>query len=546
MSLEQSSNSVYGNDSIPEISEPPHLASAPDKDHTELYSSGSSIDLSSGQSEAEANKSSNESDRSHLAKTESIKSLWSTSDASWGNFSAHDEKSHKDEKHDEGHNSENCKICHDPKIIPNDVSPFAYDGRSVRYNVERGVEYRTPLILGSRKAVGNKGECGYHASHFIFDPASGTLAAGYDVDNGWVKLPNFSLITGIGNSANLDASFISGSHNKIKLENLSKLDANTDEYCLIPPSCAIVGGSHNTIANNSACQYSSTIVASHGITVQDSEATVVLGMKSNPGQGPFIGYNEATITRNLYSLGRSHVGPLLTSTLPVGTVFSTNGDVYIGGNLSVTGHINSESATFETVVAGTASFQNISSSNIVQNSIYVEGISGGTGQTGQTGITGITGPFVDITVTRGDGVNIVYANPAPGPIRIQLGTTASSTFESNRQLIIKDVSLEFGPGSSHNVYVWVPAGIRIEYYTNSVTGSTGPTYGMTASEGGIYILNTSGGSVTFRYVAPLIPGALPTWIIENQLVGNSRLLVSTGFRFIPANEGNRSLLLRRK
>ena len=518
MSSEHSSNSVYGTDSIPEFLESSQPINLENNDTVELYSSSSSIDVTASQTEAEASKSEDEKNKSKLARTESIKSLWSTSDASLTNTHNKNEIS-----------SDDHTTYHKSKILPNEASPFIYDGRIITYNEGRGVQYKTPLVLGSRKLAGRKGECGYHATHLVFDPTSGSLAAGCDVDNGWTKLPNFSLITGIGNTAELDASFVSGSHNKIKLEMLPVSSNKTEKYCLIPPSCSIVGGSHNTIANTSACQHTSAIIGSHGVSIKDSETTVVLGMKSAPGQHPFHGFHESTITRNLYSLGHTHIGPLLSSDLPKDTVLSANGDAYINGNLSVTGHVNSESATFETIFAATGSFQHISASNIDQYSIFVEGISGNTGITGS-----------DIVITRGDGVNIVYANPAPGDIRIKLGSGDNPTFESNRQLVVKDVSLEFGPGSSHNVYVWVPNGIRIEHYKIN-----GGSYGMTASEAGIYVINSSGGSVTLRYMAPLFPGALPTWTIENQLLGNPRLLNSTGIRFVPASDDNRYSLLRR-
>lgn len=519
MSFKQSSNSLYGNDSVNEI--PDSLISEDSNNNklNEIDSSGSSIDLSVSKSDTDIN-SLESSDSKELIETNSspeiAESLWTAS-----NVSSNDSFiNNKHKKH------ENCKSCNEPNVLPSKVSPFVYDGRSIRYNSERGVEYKTPVIFGSRKITGTEDQCGYHASHFIFDPSSGSLAAGYDIDNGWSKLPNFSLITGVGNSSDLDASFVSGSHNKIKLAALTS-GSNNDEF--VPPSCSIIGGSNNIIANNSASKSSSSIISSHGVNVHDSEATVVLGMIARENEAPFTKFKESTITRNLYSFGHSHVGPLFTHLSPADTIFSVNGDSYIEGNLSVTGHINSDSATIRTLVATNASFQNISASNVSQNSVYLEGISGNTG--------------IDITLIKGDGVNVIYANPAPGDVRIQLGTSTNPAFESNRQLLIKDASLEFGPGSSNNIYVWTPAGIRIEYYG---TGITGGIYGMTASEGGIYILNTSGGSVTFRYLNSVIPGSLPTWVIENQLIGNSRLLPSTGVRFTPTDDNNKTLLLRRQ
>lgn len=539
MSSEQASNSIYGIDSVGEFSESPIIETLITKESDALYSSGSSIELSGIQSEAEASNSVEEINQDQIAKTDSIKSLWSTPEGSHPHKYDDYEYEFKDE--DDLHNC-NCNHgdCKREHILPSNVSPFVDDGHVVRYNVERGVDYHTPFIIGSRKLVGKDNECGYHPSHLVFDPKSGTLAVGYDVSNGWAKLPNFSLITGLGNSAELDASFISGSHNKIKLEMRLRSPTDVtaskkDEYCLLPPSCAIIGGTHNSITNTSHGHYSAAIIASSGIEVEDCEETVILGMKLLHGQEPFKGHKESTFARNLYGLGKVHAGPLSSDSDD--EVLYVNGDAFINGNLGVTGNINAHSASFNTINAN----------NITQTNQYFEGISGSTG--------------VDFSLSEGDGINVIYANPVGGDIRIELGPTAGYTFESNRSITIKDVTLEFAQGSSYNVYICVPTGVRIEHYGTGIfnstmdpaltqsldlkAGGTGGMYGLTASENGTYVLNTSGGSVTFQYVSPLIVGALPTWVIQSQLVGNPRLLQSTGITFIAATNNARARLLRR-
>jgi hypothetical protein len=145
-------------------------------------------------------------------------------------------------------------------------------------------------------------------------------------------------------------------------------------------------------------------------------------------------------------------------------------------------------------------------------------------------------------IMKGDGINIVYANPINGPVYIQLGIPKDMTFEANRTITIKDVTLEFATSSAHNVYVIVPPApsppqpefpqTRIEHYDNEVLKVSSDTAAG-------YILNTSGGSVTYRYVAPLIPGALPTWVIQNQFIGNPRILP-----FPQADIPTRSKILR--
>jgi len=500
MSFEQPFNSIYGTDSNPELSESSKLEPPVIKSAHPLYSSAQpqlsgiesntpDVTLSHSQHDSESHIEEDIKDISHMIdnhnqssllyvsnhegvgynKTESFKSLWSVGDVSDG--------------HDHKH------------ILPNEASPFVFDGHVIRYNVERGIEYDTPVVFGSRKIFGEEDKSGYRPSHFIFDPKSGTLLSGYNDSNTKNGLSKFSIITGLNNLA----------------------EPNTS-------ACGIIGGVDNTIVNSHAC----AIIGSTNVTIEDCEETVALGIKLGFGDPNIKDYTESTFVRDLYALSRINAGPLYMQHRPYDAVLDVNGNAYISGNLAVTGHFDANSGTFNNVVAATGTFQSISVVNMNQNSAYV-----------QAGLTGTT----DFSVSRGDGVNIIYANSIHGNIRVQLGSGANSTFEANRALVIKDVSLEFGTGSAHNIYIWVPGNIRIEHYgLMSGTGSTG-TYGILASMGGTYVLNSSGGSVTFRYVAPLVLGAVATWVIENQLIGNPRLLTYNSVKFPLANEGIRARLL---
>lgn len=582
MSKQLVSNSEYGIDSVLDLSEScqpsesipessknnPSSASQSgsisfsgiDTQPSGVYSSGangSSIDLSGISTEAEASDYSMETPYSVSIKTDSIKSLWSASDASM--------KSSKDHS------------C----VLPNDASPFLFDGQVIRYNIRRGVDYRTPVLFGSRKLTGFDGESGYNPSHFVFDPKTGTLAAGYDVNNGWSKLPNFSLITGIGNSAALDASFISGSHNRIRLELLPGNQPNQNgPFCLIPPSCAIVGGSNNNITNTSACQYSSAIIGCHNVNVRNSEATVVLGMRGVTGDIPITGFSESTFTRNLFALGHINAGPYNNEIFPIGTVFVSSGDALIRGNLSVDKNLNinsdlniannlnvehdlnvknniqagnnidSQTVTSTNLFSQNAVFQNLTVSggiNTPTRSIYLEG----------TG--GATSTYI---ISPSDNVDIVYANSINGQINIFLGTGDNVDFPDNHAITFKDVSLEFGSGSNYNILIFAPGAgatgitgdtgttggsgasgslpllqasdVKIEYYNNGV---------LSSSSNAGYVLNTSGGAVTFDFARFTIPGSSPTWVIKDQFIGNPR---PTGLRFIPATEYAKSRLINHK
>lgn len=144
--------------------------------------------------------------------------------------------------------------------------------------------------------------------------------------------------------------------------------------------------------------------------------------------------------------------------------------------------------------------------NIRQNSIYVVGNS-----------------TRDIyhQIVRGDGVDIIYVNSVDGIIWIQLGTSNNTEFEANRIITIKDVTLETNQSTSYNVNIIVPPAqigslqTRIEYYN-------GKNLAVSSDKLTGYVLNTAGGSVTYRYVEPFMPGQSATWIIQNQFLGNIR------------------------
>jgi len=163
-------------------------------------------------------------------------------------------------------------------------------------------------------------------------------------------------------------------------------------------------------------------------------------------------------------------------------------------------------------------------------SLYLEGTGG------VTGITYVLHPS--------DSYDIIYANPINGTINIYLGQGLDNIFKRNKSLTFKDVTLEFGSASSHNVNILVddPSGttgmtpVKIEYYNG----------GYTAGTNAGYALNSSGGSVTFVFTKFDIPGSIPTWTIKDQFIGNPRLLSSTGLTFQCASENLKAKLINRK
>jgi hypothetical protein len=212
-------------------------------------------------------------------------------------------------------------------------------------------------------------------------------------------------------------------------------------------------------------------------------------------------HKKRVIAKKIVGLENVHAGPLFKKPLSGKYVLEANGDAFFSGNLTVNG-------------------------NIAQHDVYVEN----------------DGETTDYTVRNGDGINVIYTNSTRGPINIYLGTDDDPSFEANRTIVIKDVTLEFAPASSFNVNVLVPqlhhdshyAQPRIEHYSNGA---------LDVSSTGAYVVNTSGGAVTFKYFQANIPGAQPTWVIENQFSGNSRIPPHIGIIFIPASQKTRTDLI---
>lgn len=166
---------------------------------------------------------------------------------------------------------------------------------------------------------------------------------------------------------------------------------------------------------------------------------------------------------------------------------------YIDGNLKIEGNIDADSATFDKTSSIVGCFQTLDVHNLHKNitSKYLTG-------------------SIDINkfiLYKRDNIEIIYVDPTNGRIDIQLGSVDNHLFELNRSITIKDVSYD----SAYNVFIYVPMAqdVKLEHYNDR---------SLTASFGGTYVLNSCGGSVTFRF-SPIKPN---TWVIENQFIGNLR------------------------
>lgn len=198
---------------------------------------------------------------------------------------------------------EEIKCLPPPVQCSKPINPFTYQNGFVQYSSE--VNPTSVTVLGSTTPVEYAGVTGYRPTHLAFDPANGTLTSGTDVNNGWVKVGNNSLITGFGNQAELDSSFVSGTNNKILRQ------TPPGPVCENPASIAIVGGSDNTIASSSNCLANSAIVASNNVNLLDCPNTVAIGLRLPSGNTrQYRGYSETLLTSKIYSINGIITGPI--------------------------------------------------------------------------------------------------------------------------------------------------------------------------------------------------------------------------------------------
>jgi len=469
-------------------------------DSPKIYSSNLSVEVSDSDSDDDQNEL-------EEVKTESFKSIWSN---------------------DSKPRNSKLPSC----ILPSTVDPFTYDGRIIYYNVDRGVNYNTPVYWGTRKATGCDGEDGYHASHLVFNPKLATLAAGRDVNNAWSKLPKYSLISGLGNAADLDGSFLSGYDNKIIHDGPPE---PKDAHPCIPPSCSIVGGHHNRITNTENHGSTSSIIACSNIELKNCSNTVALAMNSSPVT--LEDYKEAVVTKNLYGLNRVSAGLPVEGADEMDSVFIANGNGHVFGNLDVKENLTAQSGTFTKLAVENAMIQNLTVTNLERSDLYLDGNNG-------VLLTHYISPL--------DSVDIVYVNPHNGPVNIVLGAEngANNYFQANRTITFKDISLEFTQNnqSPYSINILSPnteegaIPVRIEHYTPEVLGQSPQ---LTVGTNSSYSLNTYGGSVTFTYLTRPIPGFSPTWVITNQFIGNKRVLAPDVLKFAPATEAVKDKLFHR-
>ena len=313
----------------------------------------------------------------------------------------------------------------------------------------------------------------------------------------------------------IDGSIVSGYFNKIKADTSSdssdpsdpseskqseSKSSNHDLHQNVT-SCAIIGGSNNTIIGGDSLDSSSAIIACSGVEIQNCSSTVVLGIKAGPRDKLISNLSEAVVTRNLYALGCIHAGSPNDGVsndgdVPVGTVLDVVGDAIFSGNVKVNGTIS-------------------------QNNLFIHGKD-------------------STTIHPEDYVSIIYAYPEKGHINIYLGDDNDAKFPDDSRVTIKDVSLKFGESSSYNIHIKVPISAHTTKIEQYINGALITLPGSLGNNG--YVLDTCGGSVTFRYFNR--SGMSPVWIIEQSFRGNARINASSGIKFVSANISARTQLIR--
>ena len=114
-------------------------------------------------------------------------------------------------------------------------------------------------------------------------------------------------------------------------------------------------------------------------------------------------------------------------------------------------------------------------------------------------------------IKSSDNIDILYVNSSSHPIVVLFDI--GSHFKPNYKITIKDVSIN----SSYNVYIKIMQHknqVQLQHYV-TVDDITQ----LVNSYDGIYVLNTSGGAVTYRYYKS---PTTQTFVIESEFVGNER------------------------
>lgn len=249
-----------------------------------------------------------------------------------------------------------------------------------------------------------------------------------------------------------------------------------------PSGSAIIGGKNNKIVQDTEHQ-SNFIASSERVNLKNCNNVSVIGVKN-------ASYENVT-------------------------------DTLIVENLRVRNEVHGKNAYFDNIYA-----KNIGSDN--DNSVYLYSKHGNTGTVDIC--DGNTCHSNEYIVPN--NINIIYVHAANGDVTIVL----PSDVNPNKQFVIKDVSLEFGKVSSYDIHIKVSSKVKIEQYSH---GS------IIAKLGGKYTIKTSGGSVSLRYFHPSIPGFTPTWVIENQFIGNPRTYPDQGFTMTHSGEIIRQNIFKR-
>jgi hypothetical protein len=305
--------------------------------------------------------------------------------------------------------------------------------------------------------------------------------------------PSSNSIYGIDSSSSVPESSSDDSEMAGLYSKVSKAcsESSESDSCSTNPACQC-GNHHPPIHEPNPFMFNGNYIQ-YNFTRGITAATSVFFTMLSKAEQSLANVKEALVVRKLYALKQMMVGPV--PLVNSGAALDVNGDVVIRNNLQVHGNINVDTITANTIISG----------DFTSKSVYLTAGTGGN----------------SLIINPSDGIDLVYANPSNGNVTVFLGTgatgpsgTTGPVFPSNYQITIKDVSLEAVTGTTGgNVYITAPVGAQIETYLSDGT--------LVASENGSYVLNTNGGSVSFRYFNYSEVG-MATWIIISQYLGNQR------------------------
>lgn len=399
-----------------------------------------------------------------------------------------------------------------PKCSQN---PFIYKDGVVRYDRScAGIPYSTQLLLGARYRDAR-------SFYLFWDPVSSTLTTGLNIqiiDSTPAGTPPINVVA----LASQDVSAI-------------RVNTGNSRVAFLASRNMIVENGKNVLVAGlelsepfTLSNFENSIVTGNLVTSQKIRIGSLIDQGSSFTPPPTCGPS--------YSLLRSRLGSYRCER----TAIAARARELEGSSADCCEQSAQQSLDFIAEIYGNTRIRNFLNvdKTIYAGSVLAEDtVSGKLGSFSQTisgsyvgGIEELPASTIVRRISGGYRESVIEVAPINNSVIIILDSTIVPFF-SGTSLTIKDITQKYYPNTTHNVSIQVSPGVFIETYDDDGN--------LIRVNGGTYILDTTGGSVTFTYSAPLIAeGELPppdpylVWEITNQFKGNPRLLTlrpSPGF-----------------